>query len=206
MKLNLKKCTFGAEEDVFLGYVVNMKGIEACPEKTEAVIKLQSLRTLKEVQSLNGKLASLNRGGKGILRYEATHRGIAYVNHAKTKKGTNNVSLRSQRSGQRSPTSRKELATNADLLRQSRLASSKNKLHLNGKTGVSYSARLKKVEKTKNNYQRPSPGRLHHERPDEDGPPIGSVVNIARWYLDGRPPLSDKSVLVAIYRFLGGDP
>ncbi|GJU54013.1 uncharacterized protein Tco_1227727 [Tanacetum coccineum] len=33
-----------------------------------------------------------------------------------------------------------------------------------------------------------------------------SVVNIARRYRDGRPPLSDKSVLAAIYRFLGGDP
>ncbi|GJY99343.1 reverse transcriptase domain-containing protein [Tanacetum coccineum] len=61
MKLNTKKCTFGAEEGMFLGYMVNMKGIEECPEKAKAVIKLQSPRTLKEVQSLNGKLASLNR-------------------------------------------------------------------------------------------------------------------------------------------------
>ncbi|GKA71243.1 reverse transcriptase domain-containing protein [Tanacetum coccineum] len=61
MKLNPKKCTFGAEEGVFLGHVVSMKGIKACPEKAEAVVKLQSPQTLKEVQSLNGKLASLNR-------------------------------------------------------------------------------------------------------------------------------------------------
>ncbi|GKA99972.1 reverse transcriptase domain-containing protein [Tanacetum coccineum] len=46
---------------MFLGHVVNMKGIKACPDKAEAVIKLQSPRTLKEVQSLNRKLASLNR-------------------------------------------------------------------------------------------------------------------------------------------------
>nr|GEV21801.1 reverse transcriptase domain-containing protein [Tanacetum cinerariifolium] len=32
-----------------------------CPDKTEAVLQLPSLRTIKEVQSLNGKLASLNR-------------------------------------------------------------------------------------------------------------------------------------------------
>nr|GEX63108.1 reverse transcriptase domain-containing protein [Tanacetum cinerariifolium] len=43
------------------GHVVNMKGIKACPDKAEAVTKLQSLRTLKEVQSLNEKLESLNR-------------------------------------------------------------------------------------------------------------------------------------------------
>ncbi|GKC43291.1 hypothetical protein Tco_1061013, partial [Tanacetum coccineum] len=61
MKLNPKKCTFGAEEGAFLGYVVSMQGIKACPEKAEAVMKLQSPQTLKEAQSLNGKLASLNR-------------------------------------------------------------------------------------------------------------------------------------------------
>ncbi|GJX23011.1 reverse transcriptase domain-containing protein [Tanacetum coccineum] len=61
MKLNLKKCTFGVEEGMFLGNVVNMKGIKACPKKAEAVIKQQSLKMLKNTQSLNGKLASLNR-------------------------------------------------------------------------------------------------------------------------------------------------
>ncbi|GJY10320.1 reverse transcriptase domain-containing protein [Tanacetum coccineum] len=61
MKLNLKKCTFGAEEGAFLGHVVSMKRIKACPEKAEAVMKLQSPQTLKEAQSRNVKLASLNR-------------------------------------------------------------------------------------------------------------------------------------------------
>nr|GEW45146.1 reverse transcriptase domain-containing protein [Tanacetum cinerariifolium] len=61
MKINLKKCTFSVEEGMFLGHVVNMKGIKACPEKVEAVIKLQSPRTLKELQSLNGKLPKNTR-------------------------------------------------------------------------------------------------------------------------------------------------
>nr|GEV96755.1 reverse transcriptase domain-containing protein [Tanacetum cinerariifolium] len=61
MKLIPKKCTFGAEEGVFLGHVVNLKGVKACLEKAEAVMKLQSPQTLKEAQSLNKKLASLNR-------------------------------------------------------------------------------------------------------------------------------------------------
>ncbi|GKD10119.1 hypothetical protein Tco_1189804, partial [Tanacetum coccineum] len=47
MKLNRKKCTFGAKEGAFLGHVVSMKGIKACPEKVEAVMKLQSPQTLK---------------------------------------------------------------------------------------------------------------------------------------------------------------
>nr|GEU70380.1 reverse transcriptase domain-containing protein [Tanacetum cinerariifolium] len=60
MKLNPKKCTFVAVEGMFLGYMVTPKGIKPCPDKTEAVLQLPSPRTIKEVQSLNGKLASLN--------------------------------------------------------------------------------------------------------------------------------------------------
>ncbi|GKF09865.1 reverse transcriptase domain-containing protein [Tanacetum coccineum] len=61
MKLNLKKCTFGVEEGMFLGYKVNTKGIKVCPDKVEAVLSLPSPKCLKDVQKLNGKLASLNR-------------------------------------------------------------------------------------------------------------------------------------------------
>ncbi|GJU93407.1 reverse transcriptase domain-containing protein [Tanacetum coccineum] len=61
MKLNPKKCTFGAVEGMFLGYTITPEGIKPCPDKTEAVLQLPSPRTIKEVQSLNGKLASLNR-------------------------------------------------------------------------------------------------------------------------------------------------
>nr|GEX44653.1 reverse transcriptase domain-containing protein [Tanacetum cinerariifolium] len=61
MKLNPKKYTFGAAEGMFLGYMISLKGIKPCPDKTEAVLQLLSLWTIKEVQSLNEKLASLNR-------------------------------------------------------------------------------------------------------------------------------------------------
>nr|GEX15848.1 reverse transcriptase domain-containing protein [Tanacetum cinerariifolium] len=61
MKLNPKKCSFGLAEGVFLGYVITPEGIKPCPDKTAAVRQLPSPRTIKEVQSLNGKLASLNR-------------------------------------------------------------------------------------------------------------------------------------------------
>nr|GFC09092.1 reverse transcriptase domain-containing protein [Tanacetum cinerariifolium] len=61
MKLNPKKCSFGLAEGVFLGYVITPEGIKPCPEKTTAVLQLPSPQTIKEVQSLNGKLASLNR-------------------------------------------------------------------------------------------------------------------------------------------------
>ncbi|GJY27888.1 reverse transcriptase domain-containing protein [Tanacetum coccineum] len=61
MKLNPKKCMFGAVEGKFLGYIISPEGIKPFPNKTEAVLRLLSPWTIKEVQSLNGKLASLNR-------------------------------------------------------------------------------------------------------------------------------------------------
>ncbi|GJV82481.1 reverse transcriptase domain-containing protein [Tanacetum coccineum] len=65
MKLNPKKCTFGVEEWMFLGYKVNTKGLKVCPDKVDAVLSLPSPKCLKDVQKLNGKLASLNRVLRG---------------------------------------------------------------------------------------------------------------------------------------------
>ncbi|GJS64613.1 hypothetical protein Tco_0679177 [Tanacetum coccineum] len=45
MKLNPKKCTFGATEGMFLGYLIGTDGIKPCPDKTKAVIQLPSPRT-----------------------------------------------------------------------------------------------------------------------------------------------------------------
>nr|GEY94136.1 reverse transcriptase domain-containing protein [Tanacetum cinerariifolium] len=61
IKLNPKKCSFALAKGVFLAYVITPEGIKPCPDKTTAVLQLPSPQTIKEVQSLNGKLASLNR-------------------------------------------------------------------------------------------------------------------------------------------------
>ncbi|GJS51748.1 reverse transcriptase domain-containing protein [Tanacetum coccineum] len=45
---------------MFLGYKVNTDGLKVCPDKADAVLSLPSPRCLKDVQKLNGKLASLN--------------------------------------------------------------------------------------------------------------------------------------------------
>ncbi|GKB00098.1 reverse transcriptase domain-containing protein [Tanacetum coccineum] len=50
-----------AGEGMFLGYKVNADGMKVCPNKADAVLSLPSLGCLKDVQKLNGKLASLNR-------------------------------------------------------------------------------------------------------------------------------------------------
>ncbi|GJR21985.1 reverse transcriptase domain-containing protein [Tanacetum coccineum] len=61
MKLNPKKCTFGVEDGMFLGYKVNTKGIKVCPDKVDAVLSLPYPKCLKDIQKLNEKLVSLNR-------------------------------------------------------------------------------------------------------------------------------------------------
>nr|GFA25403.1 reverse transcriptase domain-containing protein [Tanacetum cinerariifolium] len=61
MKLNPKKCSFRVKEGNFLGYMVTSEGFRANPKKTKDLADLQSPRTLKEMQSLSEKLASLNR-------------------------------------------------------------------------------------------------------------------------------------------------
>ncbi|GJV03360.1 reverse transcriptase domain-containing protein [Tanacetum coccineum] len=48
MKLNPKKCTLGAAEGMFLGYMVLPEGIKPCLSKTEAVLQLSSPRIIKE--------------------------------------------------------------------------------------------------------------------------------------------------------------
>ncbi|GKA56023.1 reverse transcriptase domain-containing protein [Tanacetum coccineum] len=61
MKLNPKKYAFGVEKGMFLGYKVNTGGLKVCPDKVDAILNLPSLKCLKDVQKLNGKLASQNR-------------------------------------------------------------------------------------------------------------------------------------------------
>ena len=61
MKLNLGKCTFGVTARKFLGFMVSQRGIEANPDKIRAIMEMTPPRSVKEVQSLNGKVAALNR-------------------------------------------------------------------------------------------------------------------------------------------------
>ncbi|GKC55649.1 reverse transcriptase domain-containing protein [Tanacetum coccineum] len=49
------------KEGMFLGYKLNAEGLKVCPDKVDAVLSLPSPGCLKDVQKLNGKLASLNR-------------------------------------------------------------------------------------------------------------------------------------------------
>ncbi|GKD86063.1 reverse transcriptase domain-containing protein [Tanacetum coccineum] len=60
MKLNPKKYSFGVEEGPFLGHLITKQGIKANPTKIKAVTELEQPRALKDIQSLNRKLAALS--------------------------------------------------------------------------------------------------------------------------------------------------
>ena len=61
MKLNPGKCAFGVTAGKFLGFMVSQRGIEVNPDKIQAIMEMKPPRNVKEVQSLNGKVATLNR-------------------------------------------------------------------------------------------------------------------------------------------------
>ncbi|VVA40962.1 PREDICTED: Retrovirus-related Pol poly from transposon, partial [Prunus dulcis] len=61
MKLNPSKCTFGVSSGRFLGYLVTQRGIEAHPNQIKAILNMKSPATTKEIQSLTGRAAALNR-------------------------------------------------------------------------------------------------------------------------------------------------
>src|ERR1041385_6888736 len=52
MKLNPAKCTFGIPAGKLLGYIVSERGIEANPEKINAVMNLHKPASIKGVQRL----------------------------------------------------------------------------------------------------------------------------------------------------------
>ena len=61
MKLNLSKCVFGVASGKFLGFMVLQCGVEANPDKVRAIMEMAPPKNIKEVQSLNNRVASLNR-------------------------------------------------------------------------------------------------------------------------------------------------
>ena len=61
MRLNSTKCIFGVSSSKFLGFMVSQRGIEANLEKVEAILDMTSLRSVKEVQRLTGRITALNR-------------------------------------------------------------------------------------------------------------------------------------------------
>ena len=61
MKLNLSKCAFGVSSGKFLGFMVSQRGTEDNPKKIQALLDMKSPKTMKEVQRLTWRVATLSR-------------------------------------------------------------------------------------------------------------------------------------------------
>ncbi|XP_057530029.1 uncharacterized protein LOC130808593 [Amaranthus tricolor] len=61
MKLNPDKCVFGVTGGKCLGFLVDERGIEANPDKIQAIQNMRSPTSVKEVQKLTGCIAALGR-------------------------------------------------------------------------------------------------------------------------------------------------
>ncbi|XP_029148352.1 uncharacterized protein [Arachis hypogaea] len=61
MRLNPLKCAFAMEAGKFLGFMITQRGVEANPEKCQAILQMKSPGCLKDVQRLAGRLTALSR-------------------------------------------------------------------------------------------------------------------------------------------------
>jgi hypothetical protein len=74
-KLNPEKCIFGVPSGKLLGFIVSHRGIEANPEKIEAIMRMEAPRPQKKVRRLTGCMIALSRfistlGEKGLPFYK----------------------------------------------------------------------------------------------------------------------------------------
>ena len=61
LSLNPEKCIFGVDKGKVLGCIVSTKGIEANPDKVRALRDMKEPQSVRDVQKLTGRIASLNR-------------------------------------------------------------------------------------------------------------------------------------------------
>jgi hypothetical protein len=59
--MNPKKCVFCIHKGKVLECLVLRKGIETNPDKIKALVEMQDLVSVKDVQKLTGRVAALNR-------------------------------------------------------------------------------------------------------------------------------------------------
>jgi Reverse transcriptase (RNA-dependent DNA polymerase). len=73
MKLNPEKCVFSVRVGKLLGFLVSERGIEANPEKIDAIQQMKPPSSIREVQKLAGRIAALSR-----FLSKAAERGLSF--------------------------------------------------------------------------------------------------------------------------------
>ncbi|XP_016185798.1 uncharacterized protein LOC107627482 [Arachis ipaensis] len=83
MRLNPLKCAFAMEARKFLGFMITQRGVEANPEKFQAILQMRSPGCIKDVQRLTGRLTALSRflgasAAKALPFFALMKKGIAF--------------------------------------------------------------------------------------------------------------------------------
>nr|XP_025617259.1 uncharacterized protein LOC112709589 [Arachis hypogaea] len=83
MRLNPLKCAFAMEAGKFLGFMITQRGVEANPEKCQAILQMKSPGCIKDVQRLAGRLTSLSRflgasAAKALPFFNLMKKGMAF--------------------------------------------------------------------------------------------------------------------------------
>lgn len=83
LKLNPEKCIFRVSKGKLLGCLVSARGIEANPEKIDAIITMEPPTSKKAAQRLSGHFAALNRfiarsAEKGLHFFEALKENVPF--------------------------------------------------------------------------------------------------------------------------------
>ena len=60
MRLNLAKCVFGVSSGQFLGHIVTKHSIEVNAMQLQSISRLDTPKSMREVQRLTGKIAALS--------------------------------------------------------------------------------------------------------------------------------------------------
>ncbi|KAK1631514.1 hypothetical protein QYE76_005829 [Lolium multiflorum] len=92
LKLNPTKCSFGVPAGELLGYLVSARGIEANPEKIQAIVTMRKPTKLKDIQQLSGRVVALSRfvarlGEKVLPFYELIKQGKKFEWNEEADKG-----------------------------------------------------------------------------------------------------------------------
>ncbi|XP_072061935.1 uncharacterized protein [Arachis hypogaea] len=83
MRLNPLKCAFAMEAGKFLGFMITQRGVEANPEKCQAILQMKSPGCIKDVQRLAGRLTALSRflgasAARAIPFFNLMRKGMAF--------------------------------------------------------------------------------------------------------------------------------
>ena len=61
LKLNLLKCAFGVQAEIFLDFLVHQRGVEVDQNKAKAIISAKAPQNKKELQKFLGQVNYLRR-------------------------------------------------------------------------------------------------------------------------------------------------